>query len=145
MALFVDHYMICSRRGGFVWSNESTAAFYTLEQALVFAFVLAMPDYSQPLLVETDASGKGVGAVLMQQGYPIAYISKSLAPKHQAMSVYERELLALIFVVTKWSHYLLGAHFVFKTDQKVLKHLLGQHIHTDSQIAGTSKLMAFDF
>lgn len=89
---------------------EFTAAFYTLKQALVFAPVLAMPDYSQQLLVETDASGKGIGAVLMQQGHPIAYISQSLAPNHQAMSAYDMDLLALIFVVTKWSHYLLVLH-----------------------------------
>lgn len=96
-------------------------------------------------MVETDASGKGIGAVLMQQGHPIAYISKALAPKHHAMSMYDRELLDLIFAVTKWSHYLLGRHFVVRTDQKVLKHLLDQQIHTDFQVARISKLMAFDF
>lgn len=120
-------------------------AFEKLKHALVFAPVLAMPDFSNTLLVETDASGKGIGAILMQQGHPLAYISKSLAPRHQVMSVYDRELLALIFAVTKWSHYLLGRPFIVRTDQKALKYLLDQPIHTDFQVAGISKLMAFDF
>lgn len=59
--------------------------------------------------------------------------------------MYDRKLLALIFVVTKWSYYLLGNHFVVRTDQKALKYLLDQIIHTDFQVAGISKLMAFDF
>lgn len=64
---------------------------------------------------------------------------------HQILSVYDRELLALIFAVTKWSHYLLGNHFVVKTDKKALKHLLEQQVHTNFQVAGISKLMTFDF
>lgn len=68
---------------------------------MIAAPVLAMPGYSKAFMVETDASFKGIGAVLMQQGHLIAYISKSLAPKHQAMSVYDIEFLALIFAVAK--------------------------------------------
>lgn len=95
-----------------------------MKQALISAPVLALPNYSQIFIVETDASGKGIGVVLMQLGHPIAYISKSLAPKHQILSVYDRELLALLLAITRWSHYLLNTHFIVKTDQKALKHLL---------------------
>jgi hypothetical protein len=52
-------------------------------------------------VVETDALGTSIGVVLMQEWHPIAYISKSLGPKHQAMSVYEMELLAIIYAVKK--------------------------------------------
>ncbi|XP_047260185.1 uncharacterized protein LOC124893114 [Capsicum annuum] len=62
-----------------------------------------MPDYTLAFVVETDASGKGIGAVLMQEGHPLDYISKSLAPKPRAMSVYDRELLALLFVRHKYN------------------------------------------
>ncbi|XP_070035135.1 uncharacterized protein [Nicotiana tomentosiformis] len=91
-----------------------------LRSALTTSPVLALPDYSTPFVVETDASGTGIGAVLMQHGYPIAFISKVLSPRHLALSVYERELLALVFALTKWSHYLLGQYFIVKTDQKAL-------------------------
>ena len=44
--------------------------------------VLALPDFSQEFIVETNASGNGIGAVLMQNGHPIAFISKALSSKH---------------------------------------------------------------
>lgn len=62
-----------------------------------------------------------------------------------ALSVYDSELLALVIAATKWSQYLLGRHFVVKTDQKALKYLLEQKIHTDSQLSWVTKLMAFDY
>ncbi|KAL0455224.1 UNVERIFIED_CONTAM: hypothetical protein Slati_0861600 [Sesamum latifolium] len=66
--------------------------------------VLAMPDSSQPFVVETDACGKGIRAVLMQGGKPIAYLSKALAAKNLGLSTYEKEFLALLLPVTKWRH-----------------------------------------
>jgi hypothetical protein len=57
---------------------------------LVSAPVLALPDFSKAFTVETDASDKGVGAVLMQQGHPIAYLSKGLGAKNAALSTYEK-------------------------------------------------------
>ncbi|XP_047264542.1 uncharacterized protein LOC107863358 isoform X1 [Capsicum annuum] len=61
------------------------------------------------------------------------------------MSVYDRELLALLFVISKWSHHLLGRRFIVNTDQKALKYLLNQSIHPDFQVACISKVMTFDF
>ncbi|XP_019267396.1 PREDICTED: uncharacterized protein LOC109244715 [Nicotiana attenuata] len=128
------------KKDSFVWTDEATTAFNSLKQALISAPVLAMPDYSKPFTVEIDASGKGIRAVLMQQRHPIAYISKSLAPRHQILSVYDRELVALTFAVTKWSHYLLGNYFIVKTDQKALKHLLEQQYKKGSENKATDAL-----
>lgn len=72
----------------------------------------------------------------------------SISPWHldiRLLCVYDRELLAIIFAITKWSHYLLERHFTVITDQKALKHLLEQSIHTNFQVPGISKLMGFDF
>ncbi|GKA84715.1 reverse transcriptase [Tanacetum coccineum] len=55
-----------------------------------------------PFIVKTNASGVGLGAVLQQDGHPIAYISKSLALKHQAFSTYEKEFLAVLMALKKW-------------------------------------------
>jgi hypothetical protein len=74
----------------FAWNTTHDEAFHSLKQALSSAPCLALPDFSKPFHIETDASGSGVGAVLMQQGHPLAYISKSLGPKNKGLSTYER-------------------------------------------------------
>ena len=68
--------------------------------------VLALPNFQEPFTVETDACQDGIGAVLMQKGQPIAYLSKALGEKHTSLSIYEKEFLALIMVVERWRHYL---------------------------------------
>lgn len=75
----------------------------------------------------------------------MAYISKALSPKNALLSTYERELLAVIHVVQKWSHYLLDIHFDLKTDQESLKHLLDSKIVTPFQHKWLSKLLGFNF
>ena len=99
------------KKGCFKWNPEAQRAFDQLKDALIHAPVLALPNFTKLFVVETDASGLGIGVVLMQDNHPIAYISKGLSPRNQAKSVYERELLAVIYVVKTWSSYLLGRHF----------------------------------
>ncbi|XP_021766133.1 uncharacterized protein LOC110730619 [Chenopodium quinoa] len=107
--------------------------------------VLALPDFGKGFVVETDASKLGIGAVLLQDQHPIAFISKALGPKWQKLSVYERELLAMVLAVQKWEQYIVGSHFVVKTDQKILKWLLQQKISTPFEQFWLSKLMGFDY
>ena len=106
--------------------------------------MLALPDFDEPFEVETDASSFEIGAPLQQGRRPVAFISKKLGPKWQKLSVYEKELLAIIFGVQKWEQYLLGRPFIIKTDQKSLKHLLEQKITTPFQQFWLSKLMGLD-
>ncbi|KAL8166903.1 hypothetical protein V2J09_008402 [Rumex salicifolius] len=99
-----------------------------LKAALSSSPVLALPDFDTPFIVETDASNTGIGAVLMQNNHPISYISRALGPHHQALSVYEKELLAVVHAVQAWSSYLTHRPFIIRTDQKSLKYLLEQKI-----------------
>ncbi|KAL0309707.1 UNVERIFIED_CONTAM: Transposon Ty3-G Gag-Pol polyprotein [Sesamum radiatum] len=61
----------------------------------------ALPDFAKPFVVETDACDKGIGAVLMQDHRPIAYLSKALGPRTQGLSVYEKEFLAILLAYRK--------------------------------------------
>ncbi|CAH9078984.1 unnamed protein product [Cuscuta europaea] len=88
---------------------------------------------------------EGVGAVLMQEGYPIAYFSKGFSKSNRFKSTYDRELLALILALQKWRHYLLGRHFTVQTDHCSLKHLLDQKVLTNSQHRLLIKILPFDF
>jgi hypothetical protein len=81
--------------------------------------------------VETDACGEGIGAVLMQAGQPIAFLSKALGDKHKNLSIYEKEFLALIMAVERWKHYLKRQEFIILTDHKSLAYLKEQNLHSE--------------
>ena len=63
--------------------------------------VLALPDFNQPFIIDTDAYYNGIEAVLMQNRRPLAYISQGLGPKNMGLSINEKELLALVTAVSK--------------------------------------------
>jgi hypothetical protein len=96
-------------------------------------------------MLECNTSGYGIGAVLMQEGKPIAYYSQGLKGKNLFLSTYEKELLALVLSVKKWRPYLLDKAFVTKTDQQSLKHLLEQKVGTPIQQKWITKLLGYPF
>nr|XP_040252089.1 uncharacterized protein LOC109754163 [Aegilops tauschii subsp. strangulata] len=100
----------------FVWTDNTNQAFELLKQQLLTAPVLAMPDFSKTFTVETDACDKGIGAVLQQEGHPIAFMSKSLSPRYQGLSTYEKEYLAIVVAIDQWRPYLQHNEFVIFTD-----------------------------
>lgn len=80
--------------------------FQTLKKQLIDAPVLAIPDFAKQFVIETDASDMGIGAILMQNQHPVAYLSKALGPRNQALSVYEKECMSILLAVEKWRSYL---------------------------------------
>lgn len=133
------------KKDSFEWNMQTETAFINLKNAITSAPVLDLPNFSQPFVLETDASGTGVGAVLSHLGHPIAYFSKKLSPRAQKQSAYVRELLAITEALSKFRHYLLGHQFVIRTDQKSLKCLLKQALQTPEQQAWLPKFLGFDF
>ena len=149
---FIPHYgSICSpltqltKNDGFNWSPTATSAFQEFKRAMMSPTVLALPDFSKPFIIESDASGTGIGAVLQQEGRPIAFTSQSLGPKNRALSTYEREMLAVIHAIKKWQPYLLGNHFIIRTDHHSLKYFLQNRATSPFQQKWVSKLLGFDY
>lgn len=85
---------------------------------MLTAPVLALSNFNEPFEIETDASDYGIGAVLQQNGHPIAFVSNALGPKTQGLSTYEKESLTILLVVDQWKAYLQPKEFIIKTDQK---------------------------
>ena len=91
------------------------------------ASLLALPNFAKTFEIECDASGVGIGAVLMQEGRPIAYFSEKLSGAALKYPTYDKELYALVRTLETWQHYLWPKEFVIHTDHESLKHLKGQH------------------
>ncbi|KAL0318287.1 UNVERIFIED_CONTAM: Retrovirus-related Pol polyprotein from transposon.6 [Sesamum angustifolium] len=149
---FIKGYGIISKplttllkKEGFLWNEEAEVAFNKLKEVMCTAPVLALPDFTKPFVVETDACGRGIGVVLMQEGRPIANLSKALATKNLGLSTYGKEFLALLLAVTKWKHYLQGHHFIIRTDQKSLKHILDQRVDSVLQHKWITKLLGLSY
>ncbi|KAG8485860.1 hypothetical protein CXB51_019211 [Gossypium anomalum] len=77
--------------------------------------------------IECDASGIGIGAVLTQNGRPVAYFSEKLNGAVLNYPVYDKEMYALIRTLETWQHYLWPKEFVIHSDHEALKHIKGQH------------------
>lgn len=102
--------------------------------------VLALLDFGKPFVVELDVLGQGLGMVLMQDHKPITYFSHALNQLGRKKYVYERELMAIVFAVQKWRHYLLGRKFVVQTNQK-----MEQQLTSPEYQRWMLKLMGFQF
>jgi hypothetical protein len=150
---FIRHYGLISKhltdllKKGvpFVWTSNAQTTFNQLKLALINAPMLGIPDFSKQFILETDASDIGFGAVLIQDSHPIAYLSKTVCAKNQALSTYEKECMAIILAVDKWRPYLQHAEFLIRTDHKSLLHLTDQHLSSRIQQKALLKLMDLQF
>jgi hypothetical protein len=88
--------------------------------------VLAQPDNTKPFEVYCDASGTGLGCVLMQDNRVIAYASRALRPHEQNYPTHDLELAAVVPALKIWRHYLMGAHCNIYIDHKSLKYIFTQ-------------------
>jgi hypothetical protein len=110
----------------FIWGNAHDFAFNELKRLLTEAPLLALPDFSKTFEIECDASGLGIGGVLMQNGRPIAYHSEKLDGARLNYPIYDKELFALVRVLDVWQHYLRPKEFVIHSDHESLKYLKSQ-------------------
>ena len=132
----------------FLWTPSCQAAFQTLIQKLVEAPVLAYPNFQEPFVLETDASIKGLGAVLSQRQsdgrmHPVAYASRALSPSEKNYSISELETLAVVWAINHYHAYLYGHEVTVFTDHSAVKAILetpspsGKHARWWTKVFGS--------
>ena len=137
----------------FFWKEEQQTAFERLKQLLDQAPILSHPRSEGQYILDTDASNEGIEAVLSQiqddEEKVIAYGSKTLSKAEQNYCITRRELLAVVYFVQHFKHFLLGRKFLVRTDNSAVRYWM--NIQSDSydpkgQTARWMvKLAAFDF
>ncbi|XP_026383549.1 uncharacterized protein LOC113279048 [Papaver somniferum] len=118
------------KKNSFVWSPFAIQAFQDLKDAMTTTPVLALPDFSSPFVLETDACTRGG--------------CKPLGPKALALSIYGKELLAIVMDVQKWRHYLSHNQFIINKDQS-LKFFMEQRMSSILQQKWLMKLLGLDY
>lgn len=93
------------RKNAFVWTDEASHLFATLNKAMTSTPVLALPNLSEPFVVECDALESGLGDVLHQHGQPIAFYSHALSQQHNKLQAYENKLIGLVKTIRRWITY----------------------------------------
>ena len=113
----------CMKKGKFAWTEEAEKSFVIIKSKLCSAPVLALPDFEKLFQVDCDASIVGVGAVLSQEGRPVAFYSEKLPESKTKWTTYELEFYAVVQALRTWEHYLIQREFVLYTDHQALKSL----------------------
>ena len=110
-----------------MWGDKQQQTFEDIKAKLTQAPVIALPNFEKTFELESDASGVGVGAVLLQEGHSIAYFSEKLNGPSRNYPTYDKELYALVRALHTWEHYLVSKEFIIHTDHETLKYLKSQH------------------
>ncbi|XP_074298818.1 uncharacterized protein LOC141629768 [Silene latifolia] len=115
-----------TKKGEFVWTPSAEKAFEEVKSKLSSAPVLTLPNFDKLFEVKCDASGVGIGAVLVQDKWPVAYFSEKLGGARLNYSTYDKEFYAIVRALDHWGHYLRPKPFVLHSDHEALKHIHGQ-------------------
>ncbi|CAM4638739.1 unnamed protein product [Caretta caretta] len=132
------------------WTGKCQKAFNKLKATLMSDPVLRAPDFDKPFLVTTDASERGVGAVLMQKGpdqefHPVVFLSKKLSERESNWSVTEKECYAIVYALEKLRPYVWGRRFHLQTDHVALKWLHTVKETNKKLLRWSLALQDFDF
>ena len=132
-----------------IWNEKSNRAFEELKEALCNAPILRLPNFDLTFILRTDASDSGIGAVLLQCHenvyFPVAYASNKLSSAQQKYAVIERECLAIIWALEKFTVYLYGKEFVIQTDHQPLTFLKTAHLSNPRLLRWALKLQPYLF
>ena len=116
-----------------------------MKRAVTKEPVLALPNFSKPYEVHTNASDFAIEGVLMQEGHPVAYESQKLNDTERRYTVQEKEMTAVVHCLRVWRHYLLGSRFVVKTDNVTTSYFQTQKKLSPKQARWQDFLAEFDY
>jgi len=107
--------------------------------------VLALPNFTKSFVNECDAFGTGIGAVLIQEGRPLAFMRQKLSGKNLGQSTYEMEMMAILQAIDTWRPYLLGRRFKIHTDHQSLKYFLEQRLSSPQKNKWLAKMLRYNY
>ena len=113
-----------TKKYAFSRTPEETQAFEQLKEAMCKAIVLTTLDFTKIFIVECDASGNGMGVVLMQEGRPLSFESWPIKGNNILKQVHDKEMLGILYTLKQRRPYLIGKHFKVKIDHDSLKDFL---------------------
>ena len=111
---------LTSTKSKWVWGPKQEAAFSMAKRIIAEEVMLAYPDFNKPFVIHTDASHYQLGAVISQEGKPIAFYSRKLNPAQTRYTTTERELLSIVETLKEYRNILLGQQIEVFTDHKNL-------------------------
>ncbi|XP_078248527.1 uncharacterized protein LOC144588886 [Pogona vitticeps] len=132
------------------WTSDCEEAFQRLKQALIHYPVLRAPDFDREFIIYTDASNRGVGAVLCQEDengdqHPVSYLSRKFQKGERHLATVEKECLAIVYAIQKAKPYIWGRHFVLCTDHSPLQWLKTMKTHNSKLMRWALNLQDYDF
>ncbi|KAG8376249.1 hypothetical protein BUALT_Bualt09G0043400 [Buddleja alternifolia] len=127
------------------WTVKCQSAFDLLKQAVSSEPVLKLPEFDKPFEVQTDASDRAIGGVLVQDKHPIAFESRKLKDAEMRYSTHEKEMTGVIHCLDAWKHYLLGTKFTVVTDNVANTYFKTQKKLTPKQARWQEFLGEYDF
>ena len=154
---FIEHFsqiakpltQLLKKDQAFRWTAQEQEAFEILKEKLTTTPILQYPDFSKPLVLTTDASGKAIGVVLSQgkigQDLPIAYASRVLNKAEENYSTIEKELLAIVWATQHFRPYVYGTKFKIVTDHKPLTWLFNVKDPGSRLMRWKLKLAEYDY
>ncbi|XP_046857922.1 uncharacterized protein K02A2.6-like [Xenia sp. Carnegie-2017] len=116
----------------FQWGPEHQEAFERIKDNIANVGVLAYFDPTRPVTIQCDASTEGLGAILYQDNKPVTVASKTLTNTEQNYTNIEREMLAIVFALTRFHHYTYGRHVLVESDHKPLESITKKPVSTAS-------------
>ncbi|XP_026380121.1 uncharacterized protein LOC113274914 [Papaver somniferum] len=125
--------------------EEADKAFEAVKTKLITAPLLVLPDFSKPFELHCDASKVGIGAVLSQEGRPVAYFSEKLNGAKTNYSTYDVEFYAIVQALKHWRHYLIHNEFIMFSDHDSLRHINRQEKLSSRHGKWASYLQEFTF